>query len=114
AGESASSYKHPGWGQPIGAGDYVHGLVEDVGLQFAKIKIGSRTASLGPAEFAWTKRKVAKSMLIAGDIVYVKVLALNNDGTARISLEQDSGVQGALLAIDNATGDVKAMLHRPS
>jgi penicillin-binding protein 1A len=94
----------------MAVGNYVHALVVDVGLQFAKVKIGNHTASLGPAELAWTKRKVAKSMLIVGDIVYVKVLALNSDGSARVSLEQDSDVQGALLAIDNATGDVKAMV----
>ena len=33
------------------------------------------------------------------------------NGTAsRVSLEQESGVQGALLALDNSTGDVKAMV----
>jgi penicillin-binding protein 1A len=29
---------------------------------------------------------------------------------AKVSLEQDSGTQGALLAIDNGTGDIKAMV----
>ncbi len=28
----------------------------------------------------------------------------------RVNLEQDSGVQGALVAIDNATGEIKAMV----
>ena len=40
----------------------------------------------------------------------MKVLALNADGKARVSLEQDSGVQGALVAIDNASGEIKAMV----
>jgi penicillin-binding protein 1A len=41
--------------------------------------------------------------------VYVKILELN--GTqSRVSLEHESGVQGALLALDNSTGDVKAMV----
>ena len=68
------------------------------------------TASIGPAELAWTQRKLPRNILKVGDVVYVKVLALSPDGTARVSLEQDSGVQGALLAIDNATGDIKAMV----
>jgi len=66
--------------------------------------------NIGPAELAWTGRKLPKNLLAPGDIVYVKILALNADGSARVSLEQDSGVQGALLAIDNATGDIKAMV----
>jgi penicillin-binding protein 1A len=110
AGETLSAYRDPDWDQPISAGSYVHALVVDVGLQFAKIKLGRRTAMLGPAEIAWTGHKLVRNMLIAGDIVYVRVLALNSDNSARISLEQDSGAQGALLAIENTTGDVKAMI----
>src|SRR5207244_6474119 len=48
--------------------------------------------------------------LALGDIIYVKVLALSPDGKARVSLEQDSGVQGALVAIDNASGEIKAVV----
>ena len=40
----------------------------------------------------------------------MKVLSLNPNGKARVSLEEDSGAQGALVAIDNATGEIKAMV----
>ena len=40
----------------------------------------------------------------------MKVLSLTPDGKAQVSLEQDSGAQGALVAIDNATGEIKAMV----
>jgi penicillin-binding protein 1A len=110
SGEAISKYQDPDWQKPLAAGDYVHALVVDIGLQFCKIKLGHYTANMGPAELAWTGRKLPKNILAPGDIVYVKVLALNPDGSARVSLEQDSGAQGALLAIDNATGDIKAMV----
>ncbi len=110
SGEKLDHFQSPDWSQPITAGSYVHGLVMDIGLQFAKIKIGSHSAYLGPSELAWTGRKLPKKLLNVGDLVYVKVLALNNDGSARVSLEQDSGAQGALLAIDNSTGEIKAMV----
>jgi penicillin-binding protein 1A len=110
AGQSISKYQDPDWQESLAPGDYVHALVVDVGLQFCKIRLGRYSASLGPAELAWTGRKLPKNMLAPGDIVYVKVLAFNPDGSARVSLEQDSGAQGALLAIDNATGDIKAMV----
>ncbi|HEY1528185.1 MAG TPA: PBP1A family penicillin-binding protein [Candidatus Angelobacter sp.] len=109
-GEAISKYQDPDWQKPLAAGDYVHALVVDIGLQFCKIKLGHYTANMGPVELAWTGRKLPKNILAPGDIVYVKVLALNPDGSARVSLEQDSGAQGALLAIDNATGDIKAMV----
>ena len=91
-------------------GDYVHGVVVDIGLQFCKIKLGRYSASIGPAELAWTQHKFPRNIFTVGDIVYVKIIALNSDGSARITLEQDSGAQGALLAIDNTTGDIKAMV----
>jgi penicillin-binding protein 1A len=109
-GESISKYQDPDWLRPMAAGDYVHGVVVDIGLQFCKVKLGRYSAYLGPSEFAWTGRKLPRNLLVAGDIVYVKILSLSADGTAKVSLEQDSGAQGALLAIDNATGDIKAMV----
>ena len=45
-----------------------------------------------------------------GDLVYVKVSSLAENGKAEVELEQDTGTQGALLAIDNATGEIKAMV----
>jgi penicillin-binding protein 1A len=109
-GETLEKYRHPDWDQALTEGSYVHALVSDVGLQFAKIKLGRYSATLGPTDIAWTGNKLPKTMLMPGDILYVKVLALNNDHTAKVLLEQDSGAQAALLAVDNATGDIKAMV----
>jgi penicillin-binding protein 1A len=109
-GEALSKYQDPDWQRPVAAGSYIHAVVVDVGLQFCKIKLGRYSATIGPAELAWTGHKQPKNMLAVGDVVYVKILALNPDGSARVSLEQDSGAEGALLAIDNATGDIKAMV----
>ena len=41
--------------------------------------------------------------------MYVKIVELNGSDS-HVSLEQESGVQGALLALDNSTGDIKAMV----
>jgi penicillin-binding protein 1A len=109
-GQSLSKYQDPDWQLPFAPGDYVHAVVIDIGLQFSKIKFGRYSATLGPAELAWTGRKLPGNLFAPGDIVYVKILALNSDGSSRVSLEQDSGVQGALIAIDNASGDIKAMV----
>jgi penicillin-binding protein 1A len=110
SGETISGYHHPDWDAPLAPGNYIHAVVVDVGLQFAKIKFAKYTAALGPAELAWTGRRLAKSALLPGDLVYVRIVSLGNDLSARVSLEQDSGAQGALLAIDNSTGDIKAMV----
>jgi penicillin-binding protein 1A len=59
---------------------------------------------------AWTGKRSPRELFSEGDIVHVKVQSLAPDGTAKVSLEQDSGAQGALIALDNSTGDIKAMV----
>jgi penicillin-binding protein 1A len=108
-GESLESYRHVDWDGDMAPGDYVHALVTCVSPQYAALKFGRYGAELGPAEIKWTRYTAPQQFLTRGDLVYVKILQLN--GTqSRVSLEHESGVQGALLALDNSTGDVKAMV----
>jgi penicillin-binding protein 1A len=104
-----TSYQHPDWDDEPEVDGYVHSLVLATTPGAATVKFGRYTAPLSQADAAWTKRKLG-DILKPGDVVYVKVLSLGADGKARVSLEQDSGTQGALLAIDNATGAIKAMV----
>ncbi len=106
---SLATYQHPDWDNDPEVNSYIHGLVTTVSGGGATIKLGRYSALLPPADAAWTRRKLS-DMLRTGDIVYVKVLALNPDGKARVGLEEDSGAQGALVAIDNVTGEIKAMV----
>jgi penicillin-binding protein 1A len=108
-GQTLTGYQHPDWIEQLMPGGYAHGLVTAVSSSAAIIKIGSYTATLTRTDVAWTKVPLPR-LLSRGDVVYVKVLSVAPDGKARVSLEQDSGVQGALLAIDNASGEVRAMV----
>jgi penicillin-binding protein 1A len=108
-GQTLAGYRHPDWDEPPAAGSYVHALVTAVSTGTARLKIGNDIAVLSQADVAWTKKPPAK-LLTPGDVIYVKVLSRASDNQMRVSLEQDSGSQGALLAIDNATGEVRAMV----
>jgi penicillin-binding protein 1A len=108
-GESLDTYRHDDWEDDIAPGSYVHALVVSVSPQYATLKFGRYGAELGATEIKWTHYTSPSQFLTRGDLVYVKVLELN--GTqSRVSLEHESGVQGALLALDNSTGDIKAMV----
>jgi len=109
-GTELDKYEHPDWDKPMTPGTYAHALVTAVSQEAVKVKFGSYTAELTPTELKWTGHKSFTEILTKGDIIYVKVLTVPPDGTARVALEQDSGTQGALLALDNATGDVKALV----
>jgi len=104
-----TNYQHPDWDSEPEINNYVHALAAGISSTSVAVKFGRYTATLMPADAAWTHRKL-QDMLLPGDIVYVKILSLSPDGKARVSLEQDSGAQGALVAIDNATGEIKAMV----
>jgi penicillin-binding protein 1A len=108
-GAVLEKYVHPDWDDEPEVNGYVHALVTSAGTGIATLKFGRYTAALGQPDAAWTQQKLA-DILKMGDIIYVKILALGANGAARVSLEQDSGAQGSLLAIDNATGAIKAMV----
>ena len=108
-GDSIVSYHHVDWDYTLMPGSYVHALVTEVEPQAATVKFGSYQARLGPAEMKWTHQPSAQQFLTPGDLVYLKIVDLNGSDS-HVSLEQESGVQGALLALDNSTGDIKAMV----
>src|SRR5579871_2766227 len=109
AGGVLEKYSHSDWDDEPEVGGYVHALVTASGTGIATLKFGRYTAALGQADAAWTGQKVA-TVLRPGDICYVKILSLGANGAAHVSLEQDSGAQGALLALDNTTGGIKALV----
>ena len=103
-----ANYQHPDWDSDPEVNGYVHALVTAVTSASATIRFGRYSATLAPADAAWIRRKLP-DILQPGDIAYVKIVSLS-DNKARVTLEEDSGVQGALVAIDNATGEIKAMV----
>ena len=109
-GQKLDTYVDPDWDEEPALDGYTHALVMQVSASAAEVRFARHTASLAPADVVWIKAKPKlPDILHAGDVVYVKVLALDA-GKARVSLEQDSGAEGALVAIDNATGEIKAMV----
>lgn len=108
-GQELDKFVHPDWDEDPEVGGYVHALVTAAGTGIATVKFGRYTAALGQPDVAWTQQKIA-DLLKPGDICYVKIVTLGANGAAHVSLEQDSGAQGALLAIDNATGGIKALV----
>jgi len=108
-GFALDKYQHPDWDDEPEINGYMHALVTSVAPGGAAVRFGAYRATVSQADAAWTRRKI-QDILKRGDICYVKVLVLNPDGTAKVSLEEDSGAQGALIAIDNNTGAIKAMV----
>jgi len=104
-----ASYEDEDWRHPIEKGSYVTGLVLSVDEKNATIKIGQYRAILAPSDFAWTGRKKPAELLKAGDLAQFSIQELR-ENTTRVQLEQQPAPQAAIVAIDNPTGEIKAMV----
>ena len=107
------NFRHPDWAAPPEAGEYLHAVVDQVGSGEVRAHIGSFHGSspvlLEPADWAWTGHRLPSEILRPADVIEVKLGARGALGW-RATLEEDTGAQGAVLAIDNATGQVLAMV----
>src|ERR1700730_14881534 len=75
----------------------------------ATIKLGTYRAILSPLDMAWTGRKRPNELLAVGDLAQFSIQDLR-ETTARVQLEQQPAPQAAMIAIDNGTGEIKAMV----
>src|SRR6202795_1914775 len=103
------SYEDDDWRHAIEKGSYVSGLVLSVDEKYATIKIGAYRAILSPPDFAWTGRKKPTELLKVGDLAQFSIQELH-EATARVQLRQQPAPPAAIMAIDNSTGEIKAMV----
>ena len=105
------TYTHPAWQSPLRVGDIVPALVLNVDQSDVTIRIGKYSATVGPKEIAWTKARNPSEILKPGDLAYFQVVALDDaKKQASVVLEQIPEVQGAMITVDNATGEIKTMV----
>jgi penicillin-binding protein 1A len=109
-GVTEAEYKHPDWALKTGPGDYVHAVVTRVLPLEIHARMGGEEVVLMPDDWKWTAQRYGDALVKPGDVIYVHLTDTMEGGARRATLEQDSGAQGSLLAIDNATGDVLAMV----
>jgi len=72
--------------------------------------VGKNQIVLLPEDWKWTGQSYADALVKPGDVIYVHLADATEGAARRATLEQDSGAQSSLMAIDNTTGDVLAMV----
>jgi len=115
SGATIEEFRHPDWAIHSGPGDYVHAIVTRV----LPLEIDARIGPPGkaddevvllPADWQWTTERYGDALVKPGDIIYVHLTDDLEGSARRATLEQDSGAEGSLLAMDNTSGDVLAMV----
>jgi penicillin-binding protein 1A len=108
-GVDVDGYAHPRWQRRIDAGDVVPAVVTSVAPGEIEARAGRLGVRVSRDGFAWTGRRAAADLVRPGDLIDVRIDAIA-DGRATARLEQEPLVEGAVLALDNRTGHVLAMV----
>ncbi|HUQ88892.1 MAG TPA: PBP1A family penicillin-binding protein, partial [Vicinamibacterales bacterium] len=108
-GQSVDAVKIDRWSRHIAEGDIVPAIVREVTDTTAALRIGELHADLTRAGMQWTVKKSPKDYLKAGDVIEVEITKIDGN-TATVNLEQTPLIEGALVALDNHTGEVLAMV----
>ncbi|HWN84939.1 MAG TPA: penicillin-binding transpeptidase domain-containing protein, partial [Vicinamibacterales bacterium] len=59
---------------------------------------------------AWTRKTEAAQLFAVGDVIEVAIGAIDKEQYTQLTLDQPPVVEGALIAIDNRTGQIRAMV----
>jgi penicillin-binding protein 1A len=111
-GHTVEGFKDERWSRPIGIGDVVPAVVMTAPKTGpARVRLGPYHADLAKEGFAWTRKVSAADLFRQGDLIEVAVTKIDETAsTASITLDQTPVVEGALVAIENRTGQIKAMV----
>ena len=111
SGQTLDRYRHERWNRPIAEGDIVPALVTAVSPAAAHLRVGVYHGELRRDGFAWTRRTAATDLFKQGDLIELAITNIDPvQHTVGGTLEQTPVAEGALLAIDNRTGQIKAMV----
>jgi penicillin-binding protein 1A len=107
-GHTVDGFRQPRWDRPITDGQIVPAVVTAVDAAAIQLRAGGLRITVDRKGYAWTNKQPAQ-LVTRGDLIETRILTLA-DGRATGTLEQAPEVEGAVLALDNRTGQVLAMI----
>jgi len=86
-------------------------IVLSVSRKEATLRVKKYIGKMGNAGIGWTKTDNLEKLIKPGDVIQVRINAVDEvKKEVEVSLEQDPILEGAFLAIDPRTGQIKAMV----
>ncbi len=108
-GHTVEGFRQARWDRPMREGDVVPAVVAAVDGAVIQLRAGDLRVTVNKDGYAWTRKSAAR-LVTRGDLVEVRVGKAATEGVLGGTLEQAPAVEGAVLAIDNRTGQIKAMV----
>ena len=115
-GHTIEAFKHDRWNRAMAVGDVVPAIVTSVDARdnkagAARVRFGRYSAELTKASYQWTRKQHAADLVQPGDLIEVQIGKLDEAAhTATVTIEQPPAMEGALVALDNRSGQILAMV----
>lgn len=110
-GHTLDAFRHARWDHPMAVNDVVPAVVTSADAATIQLRAGPLRVLVDKKGFAWTGKSAATQLVSAGDLVEAKLLTVDDAAhTATGALEQPPAVEGAVLAIDNRTGQIRVLI----
>jgi len=110
-GHKVETFRHARWDRPMRASDIVPAVVTAVTPAAITARAGTLSLTIDRKGFAWTRKTSPAQLVSVGDLVEAQLSAVAEGGTtATATIEQPPGLEGAVLALDNRTGQIRAMI----
>jgi penicillin-binding protein 1A len=104
------TYRLPSWFREPVATDIMPAIVMAVEDDTIHVRVNGWSGTIAPADYRWTRRSAA-NVAKSGDVVEVEILTADAEaGVFTAKIEQPPAVEGAVLAIENRTGQILAMI----
>lgn len=92
-------------------GQIVEAVVLSVESRRASVKVKDYAGNMTNKNIAWTKSNNLKTLIKRGDIIHVRLDSIDEEKKElSVTLDQEPNLEGAFLAIDPHTGEIKAMV----
>ncbi|NPV83024.1 MAG: PBP1A family penicillin-binding protein [Candidatus Aminicenantes bacterium] len=86
-------------------------IVLEAGRTEARVRLKNYTGLMTSKGIEWTKARYLNELIKPGDVILVEVQSVDEaTRTVRVNLDQEPAVEGAFIAVDVATGQIKAMV----
>ena len=108
-GHKLDTYRDSRWSRDPVEGAIAAALVLGAEGGVIRVRIGKWFGTVDRKGYEWTRRK-AEEIVKTGDLVEIRVGKFDAKGAFAATLEQPPLIEGAVLAIENKTGQILAMV----
>jgi penicillin-binding protein 1A len=109
-GHTIESFRQPRWDRPMTAGQIVPAVVTAVDGASIQLRVGATRVTIDRKGYAWTGKASPAQLVTRGDLIETRLLTIDGTAPATGTLEQAPDVEGAVLIINNRTGQIMTMV----